>query len=124
MSNNISHWKVKKIDNFILPLRSLYEDIDETSWRPPKPTIINPSTLEIHIDGADGFEVKGNLVGDNIVVKDINNTGEGSGTFMGYLDDAFKKSIGILEVVMIWESGEVEHMKVNNGVVTIKEVEL
>lgn len=124
MSNNISHWKVKKIDNFILPLKSLYDEIEDDSWRPRLPKITNPSTLEIHIKGYDGFEVKGNLVGDNIVITDINNTGEGSGTFMGYLDDAFKKSIGILEVVMIWESGEVEHMKVNNGVVTIKEVEL
>jgi len=139
MSYNITNWKTKKLENFKIPLKDLYEQGDfDKSWVPKKPKRLNNDSEfdenwnlkkpivsdEFVISCGDGQEIIGTIENGMITVKNFSMSGEGSGAFMYYiLEKAFEKSTGYLEAVLIWERGDsMKKLIVDNGVVKHEDI--
>lgn len=106
MSYNIDTVKIKRLENFVIPIKALYEGVRE-DWMPDQPKITIPITNEVSITCGCGQELKGILKEGNLHVSKLDLAGEGSGTLMhDILEKAFKQSTGILEMVMVWEGGD------------------
>ena len=125
MSYNIDTCKIKKMENFVIPLKELYVS-DRKDWHPKQPKIIDTVTMEVSISCGCGQEIKGILKDGLITVTKLDLAGEGSGTLRHFvLDHAFSKSTGELEATLIWEGGNsVTSLKVKDGVLTETPVEL
>lgn len=125
MSYNITTFKVKKLENLVIPMSALY-DISRSDWKPEEPKIINTSTMEVKINCGCGQTIKGVLKDNAIHVNKLNMDGEGSGSFMYYVfKDALQKSTGELEATLIWEGGDsVTRLTVKDGVYKDESIEL
>lgn len=124
MSYNIDTFKIKRLENLVIPLKAIYEGVRE-DWMPDQPVIENTETNLVSITCGCGQEIIGFLKEGNIHVTKLNMYGEGSGTWMGYFENSLKKSTGVLEAVRIWEGGEsIDRLIVENGKVKIEDVEL
>lgn len=125
MSYDIDTIKVKKLENFVIPIKAFYEGVRE-DWMPDQPKIEFPITNEVSITCGFGQKIKGLLREGNLHVTSFNLTGEGSGSLMReVIENAFKQSTGILEMVMVWEGGDsITKMTVIDGDVKEEGVEL
>lgn len=126
MSYNIDTWKVKKLENLTIPLKSLYVS-SRSDWHPDQPEINDPETMKIKIEGgSEGFIIEGFLNNGVITVTKIELYGERSGSFKHYvLDNALKDSSGELEVVLVWEGGDlITKLKVKDGIIEENDIEL
>ena len=109
MPYNITDWKTKKIENLKISLKVFdsYEDID----------------IEFLKDGecvvtglTEGFEIRGNLEGEKVVVKVITNFGEWSGANWEDFLEILKSSVGDLIATVYWEGGDaVERLIAKDG---------
>lgn len=128
MSYNISHWKTKKIENFIVPLKPFCRDLKKEYFLKNCIKEIDYNELGTLISIGNLPEegvVEGYEKGDLLVINKLSVTGECSGSYKHtVLDEAFKKSKGIFEAVLIWEDGRIVRIKVKNGKVTEEEIEL
>jgi len=117
MSYNIDTIKIKRLENFIIPLNALYEGVRK-DWMPEQPKITIPITNEVSITCGCGQEIKGILKEGNLHVSSLKLSGEGSGSLMReVIENAFKQSTGILEMIMIWEGGDsITKMTVLDGI--------
>jgi hypothetical protein len=123
MSCNIENWKTKELKNLSIPLKAFFEH-KRTDWHPEQPRVVNFETMEIEMDCCEGI-VKGILKDGILHVTKLEMSGEGSGTFKSWiLDEALKQSTGELEAVLVWEGGEVSRLKVKDGVIEEKDIEL
>lgn len=124
MGYNIDTWKTKKLENLTIPLKAFYEH-PRKDWHPSQPQIKNIETMEVKLHCGEQ-SITGILKDNNIHVTKIKITGEGSGTFKGWiLDNALKQSKGELEAVLVWESGDsIETFKVKDGVIESTPLEL
>ena len=118
MSYNIDSCKIKKMENFIIPIKSLYEAPE--NWMPKQPHITNVDTNEVVIYCGCGQSIKGILTEGNLHVTSMDLSGEGSGSLMDeVIENAFKQSTGEFEAVMIWEGGDsITKMIVKDGILT------
>ncbi len=125
MSYNIDTFKVKKLENLIIPLKAFFKH-ERTDWHPEQPRIVNAETMEIVMECGCEQLIKGILKDGAIHVTELQMYGEGSGTFKGWiLDEALKQSTGELEAVLVWEGGDsITRLIVSDGVVTETKVEL
>lgn len=123
MAYNITNLKIKKLENFKVPLNAFYESEDER-FRVQGHTISIGN--KIVIEGICEQTIKGTINEGLITITELDLTGEGSGTFKrSILNEAFKQSTGQLEVIIVWEGGHsITNYVVNNGLVTETEVEL
>lgn len=119
MSYNIDTVKVKKLENFVIPIKSLYES-ERKDWHPKQPALIDYESNRVIIFMGCGQSISGLVDNGNIKVEKMDLVGEGSGSLMYYvLKNAFEKSTGIFEAVMIWEHGDsVTKFCVEDGKVT------
>jgi hypothetical protein len=126
MSYNIDTWKTKTLENLVIPVAALYPKTGRADWLPNKPTI-DFETGDVTIEGgSEGFRIKGKMVGTDIHVTNISNSGEGSGSFENYvLTEALKQSKGTLIASRVWEGGDtIDKLTVIDGVVTEENVEI
>jgi hypothetical protein len=125
MAYNCDTFKVKRLENLLIPINAFYNiNYHNLSWLPEPPVILDIETDEIEIDYSNQT-VTGFRQGDNILVKKLEMEGEGSGTVMGYFEETLKQSTGYLEAVRVWEGGDtIDRLVVDNGVVTTSEVDL
>lgn len=125
MSYNITTWKTKKLENFIIPFKSLYIS-ERTDWHPKQPKIINMETNEVSISCGCGQKIKGILKDGNLHIKKIKMSGEGSGYFMDLIfEPSLKQSKGILEATLIWENGDsITSLSVIDGVLKEEDLDI
>lgn len=131
MSYNISQWKTKRIENLVIPFSALYDESLRKDWIPNPPIISeNLGKRGLTIECGCGQEIKGFAGDENpiaaIHVTEFDMHGEGSGTFWHeVLEQALKKSTGLLEAVRVWEDGDyIDRFRVKDGVISEKEIEL
>lgn len=131
MSYNISTWKTKRLEGFVIPLDALHnisEDLKRRGWQPSPPEIAyqesGPTLVKVRL--AEGYLVGVSLVHNRVLVTQISVCGEGSGTFMAQVFiPALAQSAGLLEAVLIWEGGDsIERLTVADGEVREETVEL
>lgn len=121
MSYNCDLFKVKKLENFKIPIASLYKS-DRTDWHPDR---------KIKEDGTETFviletTITGIVKNDILTVQSIDCSGEGSGAVMNYiLEPAFQDSTGELIVSCVWEGGDsINRLIVKGGKVKWEEIEI
>ena len=106
MSYNITSAKIVRMENFIIPLKSLYLSERKDS-HPEQPTIIDIEKNLVEIECGCGQTIEGVLKDGELHVTELNISGEGSGSLKYYvLDEAFRQSKGTLVMVLIWEGGD------------------
>jgi hypothetical protein len=126
MSYNISVFKVKKLENLIIPLRAFYIS-PRKDWHPESRK--HKDGL-ITLSGCDGEGVTGVMDGSmgNIVLKvrDVHICGEGSGCFMREIfEPALEKSTGFLTASCIWEEGDsISKLIAENGDIRWENIEI
>lgn len=122
MSYNITKFKLKELKEFSIRISDLYNKRSK-NWHPIK---------HENYDGTYSFSscesegIVGNINGDFLNVTNIDIYGEGSGRFFSEsLAGAFKKSKGVFVASCVWEGGDsIESLKVENGLITWKEIEI
>ena len=126
MSYNISNWKTKRLENFIIPVSAFYLS-ERSDFHPEQKYDENTGEkilrfpLEVQIEGAID-----QLDGGSFKVSKIDFYGEGSGYFYTFIfEPALLQSTGILEAVLIWEGGDsISRLQVENGTIRREEIEL
>ena len=124
MSYNIDRFKVKKIENLVIPIKSIYPSYDE--WF-NKPEIVDFDTNKVIITGeCEGFEMEGFLKDGLLEVTDLDLWGEFSGHFMSdALEPVLRESKGTLIATRVWEEGDsIDRLTVIDGNVKEEEIEL
>ncbi len=124
MSTNITSFKVKKLENLVIPMTAFYES-EEKDWHPSHAKVIDPEKNTVQLDCGCGQTIDGVLQDGNLHVTKLYMSGEGSGNFFAFiLEPALHKSSGILQASLIWEGESLEKLDVNNGKVTKENIEL
>ena len=121
MSYNVTNWNVKRIENLVIPVDSLFK-CERTDWH-PKRQDYDDGTIIFRLGEC---EIVGIIEGKNLLVNDIDWFGECSGTGMNLvLEPALIDSKGILEVIIVWEGGDsIQRLTVIDGEVELEEIEL
>lgn len=121
MSYNIDTFKLKRLENFKIPVASLYKH-DREDWHPER---------ENRDDGETWFHscevtIKGIIKGEIFEMTSIDCTGEGSGTTMEWiLEPAFKDSTGVFEASCVWAGGDsINKILVEDGEVDWIDIEI
>jgi hypothetical protein len=124
MSYNITSVKRIKIDELYLKLSSIYDE-KFGDWMPEKGEY-DPKTDKMTISCGCEQEITGQIVGNEFKVSEMYLSGEGSGTFWrDVMATILKTSRGKFSATFIWEGGDsVERITVEDGVITVKEVDL
>jgi hypothetical protein len=126
MSYNLDDFRIKKIENFQIPLAEFYEPRGGYDDWFSKPQIIDFLTNEILIEGdCESCEFKGYLKDGIVELTDISIGGEGSGNFMERAgEDLLKSSTsGTLIARLTWEGGDsVEKLSIIDGIVEKEEL--
>ena len=78
MSYNITDWRTKKIKGFMIPLRDFFKS-ERKEWHPTKSVSEDGKTITL--ESVLGQEIKGYIKDDFLIVKQLDMSGEGSGTF-------------------------------------------
>ena len=113
MSYNCDVFKVKKLENFRLPLKIF------AGW-----TFVISEEDELEMSCTDST-ITGKLEGEDFVITDMYIVGEGSGNIMRILEVLFKNSTGTLIASTVWEGGDsVSRLTVVDGKVTWEEIDL
>lgn len=122
MSYNITLFKVKELDNFVIPVASLYKN-SSTRYHPEKKNN-NDRTTTFSLWET---EIQGTICDDLfLLVKKIDCSGDVSGSIMEeVLIPAFYDSTGTLIASCIWEGGDsVNKLTVNNGKVHWEDIDI
>ncbi len=124
MSYEITSWKTRKLENLAIPYPAFFLSTRK-DWHPDEPEIINAETNEVSMKCGCEQEIKGRLKDGILHITELDLSGEGSGSFMYYvMNDALKRSAGILEARLVWEGGDsVTNLSVKDGVVEQMEIE-
>lgn len=102
MSYNIDTFKVKELDELIIPVESLYKH-ERKDWHLSR--VNNDDGTVMFTDFET--EIHGNIQDEFLFVSGIECSGEGSGTMMNrILEPAFKESTGRLVASCVWEGGD------------------
>jgi len=122
MSYNITNWRLKKLENFRVPYKSLFPE-DKKDWHC---VVENVDDGKISLSSCGNDDLIGTLENDWLHVFDIDICGEGSGHFMHHvLEPAFKESRGILRATCVWEGGDcINILYINGGIVSWTEIEI
>jgi len=121
MSYNCDTWKTKKLENFKIPVASLFKH-KRNDWHPERINN-NDGTVTFTIMES---ELHGHIENDCLVVSSIDCSGEGSGVAMNWiLEPAFEDSTGELIASCVWEGGDsITQLIVKNGTIEWKEIEI
>jgi len=114
MSYNITSFKVKKLNNLIIPIKAL--ENKSKKWEATV-NVKNVDTMEVMVECGGEQSIEGTLKEGNLYVSKIDMYGECSGSYIhDVFKDALKQSTGELEAVAIWEGGDtVERISVKDG---------
>lgn len=121
MSYNIDLFKVKKLDNLLIPVAAFYKH-GRSDWHPEH--VIEESGITV-FKNMESY-VSGKVVDGILEVSAIECSGEGSGCVMRYMiEPALSESLGILIVSCVWEGGDsINQLRVNDGVINWETIEI
>jgi hypothetical protein len=121
MSCNIIEWKTKRLESLQIPVKEMFYH-ERKDWHPEIAYYADGSAV---VKLCESGGITGEIKNGILFVSGIELTGECSGNAFYYvLNHAFSKSTGILEAVRVWESGEIDRIKVDNGQVVEEPIEL
>lgn len=140
MSYNCDTFKVKKLENLRIPVKSLYKN-ERSDWHPERKDNDNGtvtfSIMESEINGIIKKGIKDcNIFNQNMKTHDPRNDilvvlsiccrGEGSGTTMNkIIEPALRDSKGELIVSCVWEGGDsINQLIVKNGNINWKDIDI
>lgn len=115
MSYNISAWHTRKLDNFRVNLDALCAQ----EWAAVR--VLPGDLLSVTLNDSEECEIFGrDMIGDALIVEEINLSGEGSGRFWETFEKFLREnSAGYANFLIVWEDGdEVWELIVNEGVIT------
>lgn len=119
MSYNIDSFKVSKLENFKIAVKSF----DKKIFGNPE---IDFDTNRVSFYGrmCEECEFEGVLEDGFVTLDKIRISGEGSGHFMATFGDSLlKNSTGKLKAVLVWESGDtIERLSIVDGVSKTKNI--
>lgn len=115
MSYNIDSFKIRKIENFKIPM---IEFTDKKYFCNPEIVDLSTNKILISSNMAEVCDFEGYFKDDLFEITKINIYGEGSGHFMATKgDNILKNSTGTLIARLVWESGDsVENISYINGI--------
>lgn len=116
MSYNIDFFTVKQQDSFTLP----YEDVRSCCDEEPE---INGTEVNFPSFPVECMEISGQKKDDRLHVTNICYGGEGSGAWWDSFLALLRKSSGKLRVLVVWEDGDTHFLVVNQGVVSILDID-
>lgn len=122
MSYNCSIFKTKKLENFKIPVASLYKP-ELSDWHLNR---TNNDDGTVTFDGMEETNLSGVIENKIFICQSINCSGEGSGFYMReILEPAFMDSSGELIASCIWECGDsINQLIVKNGNVKWEDIEI
>lgn len=125
MAYNVTTWKMKTLEDLVIPLSALYES-PRKDWHPKEPKIKDAITMEVSLECGCGQKIEGILKNGNLHVTKLNMSGEGSGGFIGMvLRPALAKSTGSFSALAVWERGDsITNIGFQDGVYKEEEAEL
>jgi hypothetical protein len=124
MAIEINSWKTKKMIDLIIPISAFFES-KRQDWHPKQPKIIDVSTMKIEMQCGCEQSIEGFLKDGMLHVSKIDMTGEGSSAFMYYVfRNALIQSSGELEAILIYETSEIDHLTLKDGILTETSIEL
>lgn len=126
MSYNIDTWKTKKLENLVIPMAAFFKH-PRKDWH-PEVRYASPLTAdnEVVISCGCEQEITGTIKDGLLAVTKFDMSGEGSGTFYGWiLKPALEESTGRLEAVLIWEGGDsINRLIVSDGKISEEGIDL
>lgn len=128
MSYNISTFKLKELNNLLIPLKAFYK----SARRGGNPESRKNDDGSITLSGCEGEGITGIMHGSYVMediflkVTAIDIHGEGSGYFMReILEPALKESRGKLTASCVWEGGDsINKLIVEDGKVIWENIEI
>jgi len=123
MGYNCDRFRVKRLENLVIPIKTIYSIEYAPTWEPENPEIIDIESNKIIINFGQQ-SIEGIAIDDNLHVSKIRMDGEGSGRLMPYVEEFLKQSTGYLEAVRVWERGDtIDRLIVDNGIVATYDIE-
>ena len=129
MSYNCETFKVKKLENLMIPVKYLLHPEREDWAFEKEENYTDTNEIEsITFTNMDS-KITGRLEifnNDLLIVENIDISGEGSGTIMNeILEPALKNSKGELIVSCVWEGGDsINQLIVKDGNITWKDIDV
>jgi len=123
MSYNCDSWKTKAIEDLRIPMASFFKH-SRTDWH-PEPLVGDDGFTVIGVELMEST-ISGTVEDGILMVKDIDISGEGSGTALGWIfRPAFEDSTGKFSAVTVWEGGDsICRITVEDGVYKEEQIEL
>jgi hypothetical protein len=121
MSYNITNWKQKKCEDFVLTaegINSLQQCDDDIQVLLSGD--LSTKGMPVRIVGiSEGFELTGRLTPENeLIVSELTSYGEGSGRVNDSVLAALSQSRGFYQALLVWEGGDiVELITIKDGVI-------
>jgi hypothetical protein len=124
MSYNIDTFKLKKLDNLAIPVKSLYKH-EREDWH-PKEKLGEGKDSSVRFEWGDSVYIDGLVINGLLYVKSIELSGECSGTAIDWIiEPALKDGTGILVASCIWEGGDtINQLRVNDGNIEWVDIEI
>ncbi len=114
MSNNVEHFDVQEIENFIIPLTALF-------GKGLVMCLEEDNRVEITGD-VEGFELSGRHNNNEIAVTKISYYGTWSCKWWFTFMKMLSSTTGLLKARLIWEDGTITMLEVFDGHVTEREL--
>lgn len=117
MSYNIDTWRTKELNDLQVPIDAIHKNTD---WE------IELLENGVLVSGwPEGFEIKGILKNDYVIVSEISFSGEGSGRSWKDILLMLAQSRGTLVASQVWEGGDsISRLTVIDGVVTEEGIDI
>ena len=122
MSYNIDTFKVKKLENLKMPVKSLFK-YERKDWHPKRE---NNDDGTVTFAVAEASSITGKIENDILIVSEMECYGECSGIAMNAIfEPAFKDSKGELIASCVWEGGDsINQLIVKDGNVSWKDIDI
>lgn len=122
MSYNIDRFKLKELEQFSLPLESLFKS-GRTDWHPRR---VNHDDGSVSFEIGEGIVMSGVISGTTLYMHAFTCSGECSGYAMHEVfERAFAESSGRLVASCVWEGGDtINRLVVDNGKITWEPIDI
>lgn len=120
MTHNLSRTSVREARDYNIPLVDLFEFVSKQDKDVDPDDVVSilgfdPLALSFFDRDVEDGTIEGEVSGRDLVVKNINWRGTGSGARFKPLLEFLTKYTGFIRLVLVWESGDIERLTISNG---------